>query len=159
MHIRALVHRRATSSPWHMKTKGLPRSTPRVVLHGGGATLSRMPGACIRQGIHPKPPLPPPKMLFFRVSCACPRVCSIGWWVHLGVKGGGIHLFPRPPTPRCAPAAKFQVNGKKVIKVIGQLSFSRIPGGVISCLYASIMPLCADSSWIRWEPHKIAHGL
>ena len=77
-------------------------------------------------------------MLFFRVSCACPRVRSIGWWVHLGVKGGGIHLFPRPPTPRCAPAAKFQVNGKIVIKVIGQLSFSRMPGGVISCLYASI---------------------
>lgn len=159
MHIRALVHRKATSSPWHMKTKGLPRSTPRALFHEGGWRLFRACLAPAYAWAYIQSPLPPPKMLFFRVSCACPRVRSIGWWVHLGVKVGGIHLFPRPPTPRCAPAAKFQVNGKIVIKVIGQLSFSRMPGGVISCLYASIMPLCADSSGIRWEPHKIAHGL
>ncbi len=43
---------------------------------------------------------------------------SSGWWVHLGVKGGGIPLFPRPPTPRCRPPHRFQVNGNKVVKIM-----------------------------------------
>ena len=43
---------------------------------------------------------------------------SSGWWVHLGVKGGVIHLFPRPPTPRCRPPHRFQVNGNKVVKIM-----------------------------------------
>lgn len=82
-----------------------------------------MSGACIRLGIHPKPPLPPPKMLFFRVSCACPRVRSIGWWVHLGVKVGGIHLFPRPSPQDAPPPRNFKSTERKSSKSLAGCPF------------------------------------
>ena len=96
-----------------MKTKGIPRSTPRVVLHGGLAALSRMPGACIRLGIHPKPPLPPPKMLFFRVSCACPRVRSIGWWGTSWGEGRGNTLIPPTAHPKMRPRREISSQRKE----------------------------------------------
>lgn len=38
--------------------------------------------------------------------------------------GGNTSCYsPRPPAPRCAPAAVFQVNGNKVIKVIASLLY------------------------------------
>lgn len=38
--------------------------------------------------------------------------------------GGNTSCYsPRPPAPRCAPAAVFQVNGSKVIKVIASVLY------------------------------------
>ena len=39
------------------------------------------------------------------------------------VGGNNIRYSPRPPAPRCAPAAVFQVNGSKVIKVIASVLY------------------------------------
>ena len=134
MHIRALVHRRATSSPWHMKTRGFPRSTPRVVLHGGAggsfahARRLHTPGHTSKAPLpppkgtvdkdltefvqSPPPPLPPPKMLFFRVSCACPRVRSFGWWVSWG-EGRGNTLIPPTAHPKMRPRREFSSQRKE----------------------------------------------
>ena len=39
------------------------------------------------------------------------------------VGGNNMRYSPRPPAPRCAPAAVFQVNGNKVIKVIASVLY------------------------------------
>ena len=95
-----------------MKTKGLPRSTPRAVLHEGLAALSRMPGACIRLGIHPKP-LAPAKDVVFPGFLRVPTR-TFHWMVGTSWgEGRGNTLIPPTAHPKMRPRREISSQRKE----------------------------------------------